>query len=93
MAAFVDGISLWVVRGCQHALDAERVHEFAPYVSYKFTTAVRQKAAGCAKVWHDMPEESFAHCACGVIARGYKDGILRITIHKHDEEFLSVVGG
>ena len=40
-----------------------------------------------------MPEESFAHRPCGVVAGRYKDSVFGIAIHKHDEEFLSVVSG
>ena len=39
-----------------------------------------------------MPEEGLAHRACGVVDSGDEDGLPRVAIHKHDEEFLSVVG-
>ena len=93
MTSFIDGISLWVVGRCQYALNPQGAHELPPNVTHKFAAAVRQKAAGCTKVWHNMPEKSFTHRACGVIARGDKDGVPQIAIDKHDEEFLSVVGG
>ena len=86
-------ISFWVVRRCQHSLDSEGAHQFTPYITHKFPTSVRQKAERCSKVWNYMPEEGFAHRACGVVARGDEDGIPRVAIHKHNEEFLSVVGG
>ena len=57
------------------------------------TAAVGQETAWVAKVWHHMPEENFAHHVYGVVAGRYKDSVSGVAIHKHDEEFLSVVGG
>ena len=39
-----------------------------------------------------MAQEGFAHHVRGMIARRNKDGIPRLTIHKHNEEFLAVIG-
>ena len=93
VATLINGIPSWMVRRSQHSLDSEGAQQFAPYLSHKLSTSVRQKAAGCSKVWNYMPEEGFAHRVCGVVARGDEDGVPRVAIHKHDEEFLSVVGG
>ena len=93
MVTLIDGISLGMVRRCQHSLNSKGAHQFTPHITHKFSTSVRQKAARCSKIGNDMLEEGFAHRACGVVARGDEDGIPRVAIHKHDEEFLSVVGG
>ena len=39
-----------------------------------------------------MAQEGFAHSVRGMIAGGNEDGVLRATIHEHDEEFLAVIG-
>ena len=93
VATLIDGISLGMVRRCQHLLNSEGVHQLTPHITHKFSTSVRQKAARCSKIGNYMPEKGLAHHACGVVARGDEDGIPRVAIHKHDEEFLSVVGG
>ena len=82
-----------MVRRCQHSLDSEGAQQFDPYFSHKLSNSVRQKAAGCSKVWNYVLEEGFAHRVCGVVARADEDGIPRVAIHKRDEEFLSVVSG
>ena len=92
MAALVDGVPLRMVRRSQDALDAQRPHQLPPNITRELTTAVGQETAWGDKVWHHMPEESFAHCVCVVVAGRYKDSVSGIAIHKHDEEFLSVVG-
>ena len=93
MATLVDGIPLRMVRRSQDELDSQRAHQLPPNITHELTTAVGQETAWGAKVWHHMPEESFAHRACGVAAGRYKDSVSGIAIHKHDEEFLPVVGG
>ena len=84
MATLVDGIPLRMVRRSQDALDSQRVHQPPPNITHKLTTAVGQETAWGAKIWNHMPEESFAHRVCGVVAGRYKDSVSGIAIHRHD---------
>ena len=45
------------------------------------------------KYGNDMPKEGVTHRACCVIASRYKDRISGVTIDKHDEKLMSVIGG
>ena len=93
MATLINGISCRVIGGREHSLDSEGAQQLAPYFTYKFSTSIREKPARRAEVGDYMAEESLAHRVCGVVAKGDKDGIPRIAVHKHDEALMSVVGG
>ena len=92
VATLINGISFRVIGGREHSLDSEGVQQLAPYFTYKFSTSIREKPVRRAEVGNYMAEESLTHRVCGVVARGDKDGIPRIAVHKHDEELMSVVG-
>ena len=71
VAALVDRIALWMVWRGEDSLDPKRVSQLAPDLTNKLSATIGQQAARCAKVWHDMAQQSVTHCVCCVIAGGY----------------------
>ena len=93
VATLINSIPFGAIGRREHSLDPEGAQQLAPYFTYKFSPSIREKPTRRAEVGDYMAEESLAHRVCGVVARGNKDGIPRIAVHKHDEELMSVVGG
>ena len=93
VAPFVDCIAFRMIRGSENLLDPHRAQQLGPDVTDEFPAAVGEEPARCAKVGDHMAHEGFADCVGGVVAGRDEDGVFRIAIHKHDQEFLAVVRG
>ena len=89
----INGIALGMVGRSEHSLDPERAQQLAPYLAHKLSSSVREEPARRAEVGDHMPKEGLTHRVCGVVARWDEDGIPLVTVHKHNEELLAVVGG
>ena len=92
VAPLINGISFGMVGRSEYSLDPEGAQQLAPYLSYKLSSSVREEPERRAEVGDHLPKEHLAHHVCGAIARGDKDGITRVVVHKHNEELLAVVG-
>ena len=81
-----------MVGGSENPLYPQTAQQLCPDVTYELTSTVGKEPARGAEVGDHVAQESFAHRVRGMIAGGNEDGILGVTIHEHDEEFLVVIG-
>ena len=93
MAPLVDCVAFGMIRGSENLLDPQRVQQLGPDVADEFPAAVGEEPARGTEVGDHMGHEVFADLVGGVVAGRDEDGILRIAIHKHDQEFLAVIRG
>ena len=93
MAPFVDCIAFRMIRGIENLLDPQRAQQLGPNVADEFPAAIGEEPARGTDVGDHMAHEGFADSVGGVVAGRDEDGVFRIAIHKHDQEFLAVVRG
>ena len=72
-------------------MDLQGAQQLSPDIADKFSATVGEEPARSAEVWDHMAQESLTDRVLGVVAGRNEDGIFGITIHEHDEEFLSVI--
>ena len=93
VAPLVDCIAFRMIRGSENLLDPKRAQELGPDVTDEFPAAVGEELARGTEVGDHMAYEGFADRIGGVVAGRDEDGVFRIAIHKHDQEFLAVIRG
>ena len=91
MAPFIDGIAFRMVGESENLLDSQGAQQLGPDSADEFPAAVGEESTRSAEVGDHVAHEGFADRVGGVVARRDKDGILGVTIHKHDQEFMAVV--
>ena len=82
-----------MIRRSENLLDPQRAQQLGPDVADEFPDAVGEEPTRGAEVGEHMAHEGFADHVGGVVAGRDEDGVFRIAIHKHDQEFLAVVWG
>ena len=93
VAPLVDCIALRMIRRSENQLDPQRAQQLGPDVADEFPATVREEPARGTKVGDHMAHEGFADCVGGVVVGRDEDGVFRVAIHKHNQEFLAVVWG
>ena len=91
MASLVYSIALGMLWQSEDLLDPQGVQQLSPNIADELSAVVGEEPARSAEVWDHVAQEGFAHSVRGVIAGRNEDGIFRIAIHEHDEEFLVVI--
>ena len=91
MAPLVNCVALGMVGGSEDQLYPQIAQQLRPNTTYELTSTVGKEPARGAEVGDHVAQEGFAYRANGMITGGNEDGVLRVTIHEHDEEFLAVI--
>ena len=91
MAPLIYGIALGMIWQSEDLLDPQGAQQLSPNITDELSAAVGEELARSAEVGDHVAQEGFAHSVRGVIAGWNEDGVFRIAIHKHDEEFLAVI--
>ena len=91
MASLVYSIALGMIWRSEDLLDPQGVQQLSPNIADELSAAVGEEPVRSAEVWDHVAQEGFAHRVRCVIAGRNEDGVFRIAIHEHDEEFLVVI--